>query len=399
MTLHLTTWFVVALNATSGLRVEVSPDPAKIEVVASLPAKLRAQIPQGKLAQEQGENWLRLCVINPDSKEESPPMLGAYERRQDELFFRPRFQLVHGQQYRASFASAPGRRVIVDYRIPPRLSGEPALVLKVEPGTATLPANHLRFYIHFSRRMRGGRDIFDNIRIVDAQGNIVHDPWLRDELWDEAEQLLILYIHPGRIKWGLLFRDLLGPVLVPNQVYTLVIGTGVLDVDRQPLAKEFTLKFRTTAEDRKRIELSQWKVQAPKADTKQPLVVTFAKTMDRYGVERFLTVVDAKNQRTEGRIEVAKDQRTWSFHPAQAWKSAEYSIKVDGKLEDTCGNTPLSPFDVDLNTPKLPPQKLTIPFRPATAKGSAKSTSALEWERWFFRGTNRLCALSELRED
>src|SRR5207247_2423961 len=79
--------------------------------------------------------------------------------------------------------------------------------------------------------MRGGEEIFQHIQLLDRDGKAVTDPWLPDELWDETGTQLTLYIHPGRIKWGVLLRLLLGPVLEPDRVYTLVVGEGVLDAD------------------------------------------------------------------------------------------------------------------------------------------------------------------------
>ena len=52
-----------------------------------------------------------------------------------------------------------------------------ATVVKILPSSDVLPANHLKFYIYFSAPMRGGRDIFDQICILDAQGNEIRDPW------------------------------------------------------------------------------------------------------------------------------------------------------------------------------------------------------------------------------
>src|SRR5262249_10842392 len=92
---------------------------------------------------------------------------------------------------------------------------------------------------------------------------------------------LILYIHPGRIKWGVLLRLLFGPVLEPGREYTLVIGPEVRDLDGRPLGKAFTKKFRTTAEDRTRVELADWNVQAPAAGTVRPLRLSFPKPLDR----------------------------------------------------------------------------------------------------------------------
>jgi hypothetical protein len=241
------------------------------------------------------------------------------------------------------------------------------VVEKVYPSADVLPANHLRFHIRFSRPMRGGKEIFEQIRILDDKGKQVQHPWLRDDLWDAEGRSLILYIHPGRIKWGVLLRLLFGPVLEPGRAYTLVIGPEMRDAAGRRLGRAFKKKFTTLAEDRTRVELSAWKLRAPDAGTRKSLVLSFPTVLDRLALNHRLKVVDAGGKEIAGRVEVGAGERSWSFRPAGAWEAAAYRVEVDPELEDVAGNTPLSPFDVDLDTPKRPPQRLSLPFRPRAA--------------------------------
>jgi hypothetical protein len=361
----------VAANTAPRLRVLPLTDPAQVEVIVALPENLQAQLPAGKLTQDQGETWLRFALLD-DAGTDGPPILGTYEHRQAELIFRPRYPLLHDHVYRAHFEPAKGQSVVTNYRVPARPKTPPAVVTKVYPSGAVLPANHLKFYIYFSKPMRGGPEIFDQIQILDADGKAVYDPWLHDELWDEDDCRLLIYIQPGRIKWGLLLRETLGPVLLPNREYILVIRGTMLDANVQPLGKEFRKKFRTTAEDRQRVELAAWKLQAPAAGSRQPVVLDFPKALDPMSLRRFLTVTDTAGQPVAGKVTVGSEERSWSFHPARPWTGAAYTITVDGKLEDVAGNNPLRPFDLDLQAPLLPPQKLTIPFRPATSPATSQ---------------------------
>jgi hypothetical protein len=336
----------------------------RLEVVAYLPESARRQIPAGVLKPELGESWLRLHVVDPDTKHLGPPMLGSYRRDGDALYFRPRFALEPGAAYHAEFGPAGKPLLVGTYCVPDRLPTTPPRVLKILPTGDVLPANHLRFYLYFSQPMRGGADIFKEFAVVDAAGKEVLDPWLHDELWDEDDQCLILYIHPGRIKWGVLLRELLGPVLVPDRDYTFVIRGGLRDAQGQTLGKDVVKKFRTTAEDRQRIELVDWKITAPAVGATEPLFVTFPKSLDHKSLGRFLTVHDAAGRRVEGAITIGKHEQVWSFQPKAAWRAAEYQLRVDGRLEDTAGNTPRRPFDVDLRMTPPPAQPLELPFRP-----------------------------------
>jgi hypothetical protein len=357
------------------VRVEPGKDATQVRVIARLPAGVATKLPTGQLTQEQGEAWLQFALVNDETGREGVPMFGTYARSGDELVFTPRFALLHGHRYRAHFKVPAGKDESAEYRVPARKPGPPATVEKIYPSGDVLPANHLRFRIHFSRPMRGGQEIFDQIRILDRDGNEIEAAWLTDELWEGGDCVLILYIHPGRIKYGLLLRELLGPVLEPDREYTLVISPDMLDDRGQRLGKEVRKKFRTVAEGRTRIELSKWKVQAPASGTKDPLVVTFAGPLDRGGLESGLKVFDGSGKEVAGRIEVGAQERSWSFHPARPWKEAAYEVRVHGELEDVAGNTPLRPFDRDLKAPTPAPQSLTLPFRPRlAAQVRSKST-------------------------
>jgi hypothetical protein len=336
----------------------------KIEVIAPLTAGQQKVVAPDKLTAEQGETWLRLCLLDSETGKPGPPMLGTYQRDDAELIFRPRFGVEPGRTYRASFGSVDGPTVTRDYRSALRNGGARTTVLKIYPTADVVPANHLKFYIYFSQPMRGGQDIFSQIEILDADGIALTDVWLADELWDEAGQVLIIYIHPGRIKWGVVLRDVFGPVLLPGKDYTFVVRGTMVDANGQKLGKDVRKRFRTTAEDRVRVDLSDWKVEAPRSGTASPLIVQFPKSLDHKSLERFLAVSDAQDKPVAGKLVIGKEEKTWSFVPARPWGNQDYRLLVNGRLEDVAGNTPLRPFDLDLQAPALPPQRLDIPFRP-----------------------------------
>src|SRR4029079_16647023 len=130
-------------------------------------------------------------------------MFGKYERIGNELTFTPRFPLSAGATYRASLKAA-GNTTTLDYRMPALTAKAPPRVVKIYPTADVLPANHLRFYIYFDRPMRGGKELFDQIVLLNDKGKVIDEPWLIDEIWDDANNCLIIYIQPGRIKWGVM---------------------------------------------------------------------------------------------------------------------------------------------------------------------------------------------------
>jgi hypothetical protein len=344
------------------LRIIPQADPSHVEVSAVLPKEIANQLPAGKLSQEEGEKSLQFCLLL--GGKEGPPILGSYRRDGINLVFVPRFPLQHNNTYQATFLQAGNKNESLSYQVPARPPAPPAEVIAVWPTNDVLPANQLRFYIQFSRPMRGGSDIFRQIQILDADGKEIADPWLPDELWSDDGTLLTLYIHPGRIKWGVLLRLLLGPVLEPDRSYTLRLSTDLIDANGRKLAKEYQKRFRTTAEDRTRLELSTWKVLVPQNGQRGPLTLRFPKALDSRGLGQFLKVVDAQGKTVAGKIAVSRDAHEWTFQPDAAWSNQDYTIAVDRQLEDVAGNNPVHPFDVDADAPPPPPQGLSLTFRP-----------------------------------
>jgi hypothetical protein len=321
------------------------------------------KLPAGRLTQEQGEAVLTLALLADDTRTPGPSMLGKYERRGNELAFTPRLPLSAGATYRARL-TAKGGTAALDYRVPAAAAKAPPRVVKIYPTAAVLPANHLRFYLYFDRPMRGGTELFRHLAILDDKGKEVEEPWLVDEIWDEENNCLILYIHPGRIKWGVELRTLMGPVLYPDRTYALVVRGAWADLDGNKIGKDTVKRFRTTAEDRVRVELGDWKVTAPAAGSRDAVTLALPKSIDYRSLQTGLTVVDARGHTIPGAVTVGKDEKSWSFTPARPWRAGPHRVRVSPDLEDVAGNTPSRPFDLDLLTPRRPAQKLQFEFEP-----------------------------------
>jgi hypothetical protein len=356
-----TALLLCAQGTDSPIRFEATPDGRK--VVARLLADVAGTLPAGTLTQQQGEALLTLALLADNTKTPGPSMFGKYARTGNELTFTPRFPLSAGATYRASL-KVGDKTASLDYRVPMPAAKAPPRVVKIYPTADVLPANHLRFYIYFDRPMRGGKGLFQHLAILDDEGKEIAAPWLEDEIWDEENNCLILYIHPGRIKWGVGHRQSMGPVLHEKQSYALVVRGEWTDLEGNKIGKDTIKKFRTTGEDRVRIELSDWKLTAPKAGTRDAVTLTIPKSIDYRSLQTGLTVSNAKGEVLAGKVAVGKGETNWRFTPKQPWQAGRYKVSVSPDLEDVAGNSPARPFDMDLLTPKRPAQKLQFEFEP-----------------------------------
>jgi len=335
-------------------------DPTRV-VVRYVPVAERvAALREGPLDETTGQRYLTLALIDQkNSAKIGPPLFGQYDFHDGRLEFRPRFGLVRGLSYRAHgyrvvaekqfFAAATG------YFVPQHGDAPATRVGSISPHADLLPANVLRFYVTFSRPMREGREVLERIKLYHVNGEEIPAPWRDVELWDDDATRLALYIHPGRIKQGVNLREELGPVLRPGEEYVLEVTDELLDFRGRKI-KPFKLEFRAGVEVRSRIDLTKWSIHRPRAGTTEKLIVEFDRPLDSASAMRFVQLVDERGEPISGSFHVFT--RYAVVEPAAAWKAGRLRLRVDPRLEDVCGNTPVRVFDHDLEAPTvdvLPP--------------------------------------------
>jgi len=351
---------LLATGTPDDLTVRVEKDPRIVEVSW----RFSADSPAAKtpLDFESASRHLKL-VVEEDGKQ-GPPIFARYSRSKTHLILRPRYPLLRGVTYSAEALLADGTRLKKTFRVPDAPPTDRPEVTQIFPSGKVLPANCLKFYIHFSQPMREGRAIFGQIQIVDAKGKVVSDPWRRTELWNEDATRLTMWIHPGRIKKGVNLREEFGPVLKPGSEYRLIVTAAVRERGGTHLAKPFEKPFRTTGEDRSRVDPGRWKLSEPETGTRTPLRVMFDKPLDRALLDRMLKIKTGETV-VRGEIKVSPSETSWEFTPEKSWTGDRHSLHIDGRLEDLAGNTPLRVFDTDLaNRPaRLPPLELPVRLR------------------------------------
>lgn len=285
------------------------------------------------------------------------PMLGSYSVEGGALVFHPRFPLAGDTGYRVQF---PGGGMVIDTAHHRVLA---ARVVNVYPSGDVLPSNTLRLYIYFSAPMSAG-DASGHLKLLDEAGNPLAGAFLAldQELWDPDHRRLTVLFDPGRIKRGLVPARQAGSPIVEGRRYKLAIDRGWHDARGGLLVDDFAKRFTGGAPDRTPASPKKWRLDAPKSNTWEPLIVDFPKAMDYALLERLLDVPGVP-----GKVTIARNETEWSFKPDAAWKPGSYQLHVGSELEDICGNHLDRPFDVDLRiNPATVPSSahtISIPFR------------------------------------
>lgn len=323
--------FVAPLSAAPP-DIRVLAEPTLIEASSALP-------PAG-IADEK---HLTVALLDDTTGHPGAPVFGDFTRAGQRLIFRPRFALTPGARYRVTTGAEH-----LDHVIPARAAQAPATVEGVFPACEEVPANILKFYLHFSRPMREGREVFTHIHLLDSAGEPIPAPWRDTELWTEDARRLTLWIHPGRVKRGVNLREELGPALRPGARYTLVVDAGLRDAAGQPLGREFRHVLHTTGEIHARLDLAAVVLESPRSGLREPLRVRFPLALDTPIARRCLHIRTAEGQEVRGQGTLLRDGRTFLFYPEKTWTSTPHRLDADPQLEDLAGNNFIRVFDDDI---------------------------------------------------
>jgi hypothetical protein len=248
-------------------------------------------------------------------------------------------------------------------------------VSQVFPSSDVLPENLLRFCVRFSRPMQRGR-AEANVTVLRSDGSPAPDVLYRApvELWDTSMTCLTILLDPGRLKRGVGPNRMLGPPLKVGERYILAVGPGMIDVHGRPLRQRFTKAFTVCEAVRAPIEIEDWRIVPPTADSRDPLDLTFPTPLDWAGLWQGITVVLEGGEQISGRVGIDQDETRWRFTPDAAWRAGLHSIRISPSLEDACGNTPYGAFDGPFRSPEqvtLETAVRSIPFEVRSARGRA----------------------------
>lgn len=364
----LTTRFIVPLfeRPTFTLFVhstEANRDPSRIvAVVHASREKAWADVAANPSSSEK-LLWMEQVGGGPTQR-----LFGSYAVRENELVFTPSAPLVTGAMYhivflppglseadsakafRTGFGTVSGKgKLELIHQVPASSSTAAPTIESVHPTSDSLPTNHLKFYITFSEPMEHGV-FMERIKMLRGDGSEIAGPFRETELWSPDGKRLTVWLHPGRQKTGVNLNESEGPVLKDGDSITLLISGGWRAASGQKLGADFKRSYRVTKADHERVDPSKWTVQAPKANTREPLRLTFPKPLDWALLQDSIAVLSSNGGAVAGLIGDGDGERTWSFMSNASWSAGDYSISIKPELEDLAGNNLAGPFELDVSS-------------------------------------------------
>jgi hypothetical protein len=206
----------------------------------------------------------------------------------------------------------------------------PVVPIRISPQAKVLPANTLRFYIHFPKPAEAHFDR-DQLWLLNEEEQVVHDPFLvlSQELWSPDGRRLTVFMEPGRIKRGIGTDPSHDPALVVGKSYSLAITA---------LGQTANHSFRVSDPVLEAITETDWRVVSPTAGSSEPAVVHFDRVMDAGLCEDEIGIVTSSGEVVQTHVSLAPDGTKMHLIPSRPWSAEEHYLFVSERLEDVCGN-------------------------------------------------------------
>ena len=305
-----------------------------------------------------------IVTVQPN---DTTAIAGRYERDGNRIEFRPLFPFDAGRVYHARLV-LPETTIIAGFQVPGGVGSAATFVVRSTPSTDSVPENLLRMYLEFSDSMSRESGV-EHIHLLDAAGREVQHAFLPldGDFWNPAHTRYTVFFDPGRVKRGILPNEEMGRPLRAGRSYTLLVDSTWRDANGRALIRSFRQKLVATPAVLAAIKLAEWQVALPKARTRDSVIVTFPRSLDRGLIDRAIGVETASGESVDGSTAIASGERRWAFVPKTAWNNKPYRIVVLSILEDVSGNQVNHAFEVDLFErvdSTSAPTRYTLPFTP-----------------------------------
>lgn len=263
------------------------------------------------------------------------PVTGRYTRNNNTLSFQPLTPLGNDLHFVIRFSTPEGTVLQAKYHTPKAVLqySNPPKVAHVYPTSSTIPENILCFHVLFDRPMDQDPEAYQKARIFSA-GKEVPLIWKHTAFWTHGGKLLVLMVHPGRVKRGISY---LGKAFEIGKSYTLVIEREIKDPQGRILTEQVEKEFTIGKADHKMPKLKKHRLSLPNASGSDPIELTFSEAMDFACMVEGLQVVDASNTPIPVSITHISDQQ-YKIVPEKDWAPGTYQLVLTPVVGDLCGN-------------------------------------------------------------
>lgn len=222
------------------------------------------------------------------------------------------------------------------FNMPPHpLSEVQAIVVNGYPISDTIPLNTLFFHIRFSQTMMNDKYAYKYVKMYDADGNEYKNTWRQRSFWLDSGKLLVLMIHPGRVKNGIHYEQ---PLFELHNTYTLKVSKELKDLNGNAIATCYEQKYYIIDEDRKSPKVNFSKINIPDHGTRDELIVSFSEGMDNASVLEGVNIYDKEGNKIVCNIKEKYNDSLFAIRPDKPWRKGEYTLILKSSVCDFAAN-------------------------------------------------------------
>lgn len=260
------------------------------------------------------------------------PVAVQYRRSGNTVCCTPLYPLAAGERFLVKAAGFADTLLSVPAD-PVQLPAAPASVAAIYPLSDSIPKNILFFHVRFTQAMQEDQRAWKKIRIYDDSGQLVQNTWRQRSFWLDSGRLLVLMIHPGRVKSGIRY---IGPVFDIGRKYTVVADSSLKDRYGQSLKApaQHTYSVGQDLKERLKIVSATTKVSS---GSMEPVVIRLNNAADHAAAFAGITILDKAGKEVRYTLAQGNDNNL-NLHPAQPWTKGRYRIQVAGSFYDCTGN-------------------------------------------------------------
>lgn len=284
------------------------------------------------------------------------PVAGKYFIRKNKLVYTTLYTLGYNMEFEARFEKAGNILTRKRFHTPPNpASTIQSGVETIYPLTDTIPYNALYFHVRFNQPMLESINTFKYVRVLDNSGKEITNAWRHKSFWLDSGRLLVLMIHPGRVKNGIHYES---PLFDSGKYYTVKVESGISDRNGNQSSEAFSKKYFIAGEDRAIPTVRVDSSHLPVANSADPVSFIFSEGMDNASVLDGVSVFNDKGDVIPCYIREKESDRIFTVTPLKKWTKGNYHISLNGAIYDFAGNrlnrlfeiTDVSQIDADKKT-------------------------------------------------
>jgi hypothetical protein len=305
-----------------------------ITKLATLKPVVSVSLPAANMQKDNAPDWLAVYMVIGDTVADIA-VAGDYTLSKGELSFTPYNALGYGLQFEVQYKNSG---VVVEkkrFTMPPAPpSGKSAEVVTAYPLADTIPYNTLFFHIRFSQPMMNDELAYNYVKVFDENGNERERAWRQRSFWLDEGRLLVLMIHPGRVKNGIHYES---PLFDSGKRYTIRVEKDIKDINGNPIATAYTQQYYVGGEDRIKPEVifSTSKLQHGSCG---PLSISFSEGMDHASVWDGVAVTDAYGNSLPIKVTTNGNDKKYTITPTQPWQKGSYTLSLKSAVYDFAAN-------------------------------------------------------------